>query len=114
MVASARRYVPENGDVVWIDFDPQIGHEQAGRRPAVIVSLGSYNGPTGLALLCPVTNKSKGFPYEVPLPAGAPVTGVVLADHFKSFDWQARRASFIGTVNQDVLDQILDRLASIL
>jgi mRNA interferase MazF len=80
----------------------------------VILSVGSYNGPTGLALLCPVTNQTKGYPYEVPLPADAPVTGVVLADHFKSLDWRARRATYAGVVGQDVLDQILDRIASIL
>ena len=114
MVASGRRYVPEKGDVVWIDFDPQVGHEQAGRRPALIMSVGAYNGPTGLALLYPVTNQVKGYPYEVLLPSGGPVTGVVLADHFKSFDWRARRATYAGTVGQDVLDPIQDRLASIL
>jgi mRNA interferase MazF len=100
--------------VVWIDFDPQAGHEQAGRRPAVILSIGAYNGSTGLALMCPVTNQAKGYPYEVPLPAGAPVTGVVLADHLKSLDWRVRRTSYIGVVGQDILDQILDRVASIL
>lgn len=100
--------------MVWIDFDPQAGHEQAGRRPAVILSIGAYNGSTGLALMCPVTNQAKGYPYEVPLPAGAPVTGVVLADHLKSLDWRVRRTSYIGVVGQDILDQILDRVASIL
>lgn len=114
MVAAARRYVPEKGDVVWLDFDPQTGHEQAGRRPAVVMSHSGYNAKSGLALVCPVTNKAKGYPLEVPLPAGACVTGVVLADQLKSIDWDARRASYVGTVGQDVLDEVLDRVALIL
>jgi mRNA interferase MazF len=114
MVARAHSYIPDKGDIVWLDFDPQTGHEQAGRRPAVVLSVGAYNGTTGLALVCPVTNRSKGYPYEVGLPPETPVTGVVLADHVKSVDWQARRAAFIGKVGQDVLDQILDRVAAIL
>jgi len=85
---------PDRGDVVWIDFDPQAGHEQGGRRPALIVSPRSYNRKVGLALLCPITSQSKGYPFETPLPKGLKVTGVVLADQVKSVDWHARRAEF--------------------
>ena len=82
----AARHAPDRGDIVWVDFDPQAGHEQAGRRPALIVSPQSYNQKVGLALLCPITNQRKGYPFEVPLPKGLTVAGVVLADQVKSMD----------------------------
>jgi mRNA interferase MazF len=85
---------PDRGDIVWIDFDPQAGHEQAGRRPALIVSPRSYNQKVGLALLCPITSQRKGYPFETPLPKGLKATGVVLADQIKSIDWHARRSEF--------------------
>jgi mRNA interferase MazF len=85
---------PDRGDIVWIDFDPQAGHEQGGRRPALIVSPRSYNRKVSLALLCPITSQRKGYPFETPLPKGLKVTGVVLADQVKSVDWHARRAEF--------------------
>lgn len=85
---------PNRGDIVWVDFDPQAGHEQTGRRPALIVSPQSYNQRVGLVLLCPITNQCKGYPFEVPLPKGLKVAGVVLADQVKSMDWHARRAEF--------------------
>ncbi|HSB71291.1 MAG TPA: endoribonuclease MazF [Candidatus Methylomirabilis sp.] len=87
-------HAPDRGDIVWVDFDPQAGHEQAGRRPALIVSPQSYNQKVGLVLLCPITNRRKGYPFEVPLPKGLRVAGVVLADQVKSMDWRARRAEF--------------------
>ncbi|MEW6368202.1 MAG: endoribonuclease MazF [Acidobacteriota bacterium] len=87
-------YVPDRGDVAWVDFDAQSGHEQAGRRPALIVSPRSYNQRVGLVLLCPITNQRKGYPFEVPLPGGLEVAGVVLADQIKSMDWHARHAEF--------------------
>ncbi len=88
-------YVPERGDAVWITLDPQAGHEQAGRRPALVLSPSAYNGRVGLALFCPITNQVKGYPFEVPIPAGSSVTGVVGADQVKSLDWRRarRRAS---------------------
>lgn len=87
-------HAPDRGDVIWVDFDPQAGHEQAGRRPALIVSPQAYNRKVGLVLLCPITNQRKGYPFEVPLPKGLKVAGVVLADQVKSMDWRARRAEF--------------------
>lgn len=87
-------HAPDRGDIVWVDFDPQAGHEQAGRRPALIVSPQSYNQKVGLVLLCPISNRRKGYPFEVPLPKGLRVAGVVLADQVKSMDWHARRAEF--------------------
>jgi mRNA interferase MazF len=91
-------YVPSRGDVVWLQFAPHVGHEQSGRRPAVIVSPKSYNEKVGLCLCCSVTSQVKGYPFEVNLPEELGVTGVVLCDQLKSLDWKARRADLIGTL----------------
>ena len=107
-------YVPERGDAVWITLDPQAGHEQAGRRPALVLSPSAYNGRVGLALFCPITNQAKGYPFEVPIPAGSAVTGVVGADQVKSLDWQARKATPIGMVPEEVVVQVLQRLQALL
>ena len=91
-------YVPERGDVVWLEFDPQAGREQAGRRPAVILSPAGYNRLTGRALCVPVSTKAKGYPFEVALPAGFPVQGVAFADQVKCQDWRARHAQLIAAL----------------
>ena len=109
-----RDYVPERGDVVWIDLDPQIGHEQKGRRPALVLSPAAYNGRVGLALLCPITNQVKGYPFEVALPERQAVTGVVLADHVKNLDWRARQCSRICTVPNSLVVQVLRKLLTLL
>ena len=109
-----RRYVPKRGDVVWLHFNPQAGHEQAGRRPAVVLSPESYNEKTSLALFCPVTNQVKGYPFEVPLPAGLPVSGVVLADHVKCLDWRSRRAEYAGEAPEAVVAEVVCRLGLLL
>src|SRR3982751_1548626 len=96
-------YIPERGDAVWLTLDPQAGHEQAGRRPALVLSPSGYNGRVGLALFCPITSQVKGYPFEVPLPAGLPVVGVVGADQVKSLDWRARNATLIGTISEEVV-----------
>ena len=88
----ARRYVPARGAAVWITFNPQPGHEQAGRRPALVLSPSSYNGKVGLAILCPITSQVKGYPFEVTIPSGSKLGGVVLADQVKSLDWRTRKA----------------------
>jgi mRNA interferase MazF len=103
-------YVPERGDLVWIDFDPQRGHEQAGRRPAVVLSPGIYNGRVGLALFCPVTSRVKNYPFEVRVPSANPVSGVILTDQVKSLDWRARRAEFLGTLDSEVLAEVFETL----
>jgi mRNA interferase MazF len=95
-------------------LDPQTGHEPAGRRPAVVLSPATYNGLVGLALLCPITGQAKGYPFEVPLPEGLAVAGVVLADHVKSLDWRARKARRICAVPEEVLVQVLRRLTPLL
>lgn len=107
-------YIPERGDAVWITIDPQAGHEQAGRRPALALSPSAYNGRVGLALFCPITSQAKGYPFEVPLPAGSPVSGVVGADQVKSLDWRARKAARIGAVSEEVVAQVLQRLQTLL
>jgi mRNA interferase MazF len=110
----AGSYVPEAGDLVWLTFDPQAGREQAGRRPALVLSPARYNAKSGLALVCPVTSRAKGYPFEVALQEGLPVRGVVLSDHLKSVDWRERRAEHIGSVSSEVLGEVLDRLAPLL
>ncbi|MEI6072643.1 MAG: type II toxin-antitoxin system PemK/MazF family toxin [Verrucomicrobiae bacterium] len=103
--------VPELGAIGWLVFDPQAGREQAGRRPALVLSHTRYNAKTGLAVFCPITSREKGYPFELPLPAGLPVSGVVLCDHVRSLDWQQREWQPIcktpSTVVQDVLARML-------
>ncbi len=108
------RYVPDRGDIAWLSFDPQAGHEQAGRRPAVILSPASYNRSSGLALVVPITSHVKGYPFEVPLPPGSRIGGVVLADHLKSVDWRARNAERIGALPSETLRQLLAKAALLL
>ncbi|MGH7965460.1 MAG: endoribonuclease MazF [Candidatus Binatia bacterium] len=110
----ARRYVPNRGDAVWIAFDPRVGHEQAGRRPAVVLSPEAYNGKVGLVILCPITNQIKGYPFEVLIPSGYKVDGVVLADQAKSLDWRGRKAEFIRTLPKEVILEVLDKLGTLL
>lgn len=105
MVRRAGPYVPERGDIVWLDVDPQTGREQMGRRPALVVSPSTYNGRVGLALFCPITSSRKGYPFETALPDGLAVSGVVLADQVRSLDWRRRKAAFITSLpSQTVTD----------
>ncbi len=108
------RYVPERGDLVWLQFNPQSGHEQAGRRPALVVSPAAYNRKVGLGLFCPVTSQVKGYPFEVQLPATGEVTGVVLADQIKNLDWRARQARRIAQVPRSVIDEVLGKLSTLI
>lgn len=110
----ARSYVPDAGDLVWLTFDPQAGHEQRGRRPALILSPRAYNAKARLAIACPVTSHSKGYPFEVALPDHGKVTGVVLADHVKNLDWNARRVEFAATASVEVLTDVRERLRVLL
>lgn len=106
--------MPDRGDLVWLQFNPQSGHEQAGRRPALVLSPAAYNGRVGLALLCPITSQGKDYPFEVPLPAGGEVEGVILSDQLKSLDWRARRAQRVGQVAGAVLQEVLAKLSTLL
>jgi mRNA interferase MazF len=110
----ASAYVPDRGHVVWLDFDPQAGHEQAKRRPAVVLSPASYNGVTSLAMCCPVTSQVKGYPFEVAMPAGGKARGVALADQVRSLDWRARNAAYLDTLPADAVAQILARARALL
>jgi mRNA interferase MazF len=107
-------HVPDRGDLIWLTFDPQAGHEQAGRRPALVLSPKIYNQKSGLALVCPVTNQAKGYPFEVLVPGGNGVTGVILADQVKSVDLKARRAERLGKCPLEQLNEVLARLAPLL
>ena len=98
-----KNYVPDQGDLVWLDFDPQAGHEQAGRRPALVLSPKSYNQATKLMLCCPVTSRVKGYPFEVVIFGSHKISGVALSDQIRSFDWIARNASFIERFQASVL-----------
>ena len=110
----ARRYIPARGDVIWITLNPQAGHEQAGRRPALVLSPSSYNGKVGLAILCPVTSQIKGYPFEVTILAGSKVGGVVLADQVKSLDWRFRKAEFVCKLRPETTNEVLDKLGTLL
>jgi len=107
-------YVPERGDVVWITLNPQAGHEQAGRRPAVVLSPAVYNSKVGLAVLCPITRRVKGYPFEVEIPSGLAVGGVILADQVKSLDWRARTAELAGRLPIATVAEVLQKLNTLL
>lgn len=109
-----RKYVPDRGDVAWITLDPQAGHEQAGRRPALVLSPAIYNGPSGLLLACPITNRAKGYPFEVVLPDGFAVTGVVLTDQVRNLDWRVRKAVYINSLPDDIVGDVLRTLGRLL
>ena len=107
-------YVPERGDVVWIHLDPQAGREQAGHRPALILSPQHFNRKLNVVFCCPITSRPKRFDFDVPLPEYLDVKGVVLAHHLKSLDWRVRNARFMTRVPEDVVDDVLHTLDSIL
>ena len=110
----AGAFVPDRGDLVWLEFNPQAGHEQAGRRPALVLSPRSYNAAAGLALLCPITSQVKVYPFEVVLPPGGRVQGVVLADQVKSLDWRGRKARLIGPAPAVVVADVVAKVQALL
>jgi mRNA interferase MazF len=110
----ANHFIPDRGDVVWINMQPQAGHKQSGRRPAIVLSPKIYNDKTNLALLCPITNQIKGYPFEVNIPSGLKFTGVVLADQVKSLDWKSRKAEFCAKAPEGVIFEILQKLKTLL
>ena len=111
MVKSA---APDRGDIISLQFDPQSGREQAGRRPALVLSPHAYNAKVGLAILCPITNRAKGYPFEVALSKNMKTKGVILADHVKSLDWQARESRIIERASPSVLVDVLGKLELLL
>ena len=113
MVAS-KGYVPKRGDAVWLNLNPRAGHEQAGRRAAVVLSPQAYNGKVGLAVFCPITSQKKGYPFEVEIPAGLEVAGMVLADQVKSLDWRARNVELICPLPTRIVTEALEKLGVLL
>ena len=107
-------YIPDAGDIIKINLDPRNGHEQGGWRPALVLSPRIYNAKTGLAVVVPITNREKGYPFEVPLPGQIKTTGVVLADAVKSVDWRARNAKYADTAPPEVMEAVLERLRALL
>jgi mRNA interferase MazF len=113
-VVKRAAYVPDRGDAIWITLTPQAGHEQAGRRPAVVLSPASYNSKVGLAVLCPITSQIKGYPFEVVIPDGLRVSGAILADQVKSLDWRTRKAELICRLAEDTMAEVLQKLGTLL
>lgn len=107
-------YQPERGDFIWLDFSPQSGTEQAGRRPALVISPRDFNIATGLAVVCPITNTNTGGTFEVPIPRGVKVSGVILSHQFRSLDWITRNAKFHSKANQDLMWEVMGRIEAIL
>lgn len=109
-----KTYFPERGDIVWINMPPQAGHEQAGRRPAIVLSPSSYNNKVGLAILCPITNQIKGYPFEVIIPDGYNIKGAILADQIKSLDWRARNVVFHCQLPANIVKRALNLVKTLL
>lgn len=107
-------YIPNRGDIVWITFNPQAGHEQAGRRPALVLSPATYNGKVGLAILCPITSQVKNYPFEVLIPNGLKIGGAILSDQVKSLDWKIRQAEFVCKLPASTLDEVLQKLSTLI
>jgi mRNA interferase MazF len=110
----AQRYVPERGDIVWLEFNPQAGYEQAGHRPAFVLSPKAYNEKVGLALVCPITSSVKGYPFEVVLPEKHKISGAILSDQVKSLDWQVRKAKLVACAPKDVLEEVLAKIHTLI
>jgi mRNA interferase MazF len=109
-----RAYVPDSGHLLWFSFSPQAGRKQVGRRPALVVSSSLYNARAGLCIVCPITSHVKQYPFEVPLPAGLPVSGVVLSDHLRSADWRARSVEYAGIAPTTVVSEVRAKLIPLL
>ena len=107
-------FIPKCGDIVRINFNPQSGHEQAGRRPALVLSPLKYNQKVGLAIFCPITKNIKGYPFEVLIPKGSTISGAVLADHVKNLDWRARNVEFICKLPDKVIVDVLKKLGTLI
>lgn len=104
----------DRGDLVWINFNPQAGHEQAGRRSAIVLSPKAFNETTGFVSVCPITHTVRGWGYEVPLPDGLVFNGVILTDQIKNLDWRARRIDVVGTAPNEVINECLDKIHTFL
>ena len=113
-MVTTENYIPKRGDIVWINFEPQTGKEQKGRRPAVVISNSRYNKVVGLAIFCPITSKIKGYPFEVILPPASSTSGSILADQIKSFDWKTRNTEFIEEIDTETMEKLLELIGKII
>ena len=107
-------FIPDRGDVIWINLNPQAGHEQAGCRPVLVLSPRAYNHKVGMAIMCPITNQIKGYPFEVAIPTGYKVSGVVLSDQVKCLDWKVRKAEFMCKLPHEVTIEVLKKLNTLI
>ena len=107
-------YIPKRGDVVWISLNPQSGHEQAGERPVLVLSPSAYNEKVGLAIICPITNQIKGYPFEVKIPSQCDLSGAILSDQAKSLDWKARKAEYLCTLPENTISEVLGKLCTLI
>lgn len=107
-------YMPKRGDIIWLEFNPQAGHEQAGKRPALVISPEAYNHKTSLLLVCPITSQIKGYPFEVAIPSGLPIQGVILSDQVKSLDWYVRNAQFVCQVPDIIVEEVIEKIRLLL
>jgi len=107
-------YVPNRGDAVWLNLNPQSGREQSGRCPVLIISPLAYNQKVGLAIICPITNQAKGYTFEIEIPKGLKVKGVILSDHIKSADWRTRNIEFICGIPEFVVEEVIEKLSALL
>jgi len=107
-------YIPDSGDIVWITFNPQAGREQAGRRPALVLSPAAYNGKVGLAILCPITSQVKGYPFEVLIPDDLEIKGAILSDQVKSLDWKTRKAEFGCKLPSSTYNEVAQKLSTLI
>jgi len=103
------QYIPDKGDLVWLNFNPQSGHEQMGKRPAIVISPKLYNEKSGLALFCPITSKVKGYPFEVEINEKK-IKGVILSDQIKSLDWKTRNVEYISKVKIEIFEEVTEKL----
>ena len=113
-MVKSKQYIPECGDIVWLTFNPQSGHEQTGRRPALVISPLLYNGKTNLAIFCPITSQVKNYPFEVKLPDDIEINGVILSDQIKNLDWKAREAVYICKLPKAQLTETLNKINTLL
>ena len=113
-MVKSKSYIPGRGDMVWLDFTPQSGHEQRGRRPVAVISPKAYNAKTNLALFCPITSKVKGYPFEVSVQSKSEINGVILSDQIKSLDWKTRNAEFIDSLDEEVMNELIAKVRSLI
>jgi mRNA interferase MazF len=107
-------YCPDAGDLVWIDLNPTLGHEQSGHRPAIVLTPRQYNAPSGLCIICPITSRPRGYPFEVAIPPGHTISGIILVDQARSVSWEKRYVKVASVASAELLDEVRERLGALL